>query len=77
MLYVEMCFSTSWAALCHWLHYYMFQGKLGEDGKPGAPGKVVIPYYNFFHLYIICSFSDIMQYDRLHICADFDIDPVW
>lgn len=39
----------------------LFQGKAGEDGKPGAPGKIVTPYYN-----IISCFSDIMQYDIMH-----------
>ena len=31
-----------------------FQGKAGEDGKPGAPGKMVTPYYNFCQLTCFC-----------------------
>lgn len=31
----------------------MFQGKAGEDGKPGSPGKMV--FYSFWPIKIIIS----------------------
>lgn len=44
-LYLSL-FWTTFASLSLITLAVIFQGKAGEDGKPGAPGKIVRPYCN-------------------------------
>lgn len=66
-------FSTTFTWLRVITLVVIFQGKAGEDGKPGPAGKMVILYYNssqleyFCLLNVISTLTDILLYDTVHV----------